>query len=98
MVVTDHAAAHHIFQNTDDYGELWLSSRSSGVYGAVATDHCSTHEPDLTVWLMLMLMQLHIVKSPAFRPPVANVLGKGVVWAEGDDHKKQRRVLAPAFS
>ncbi|KAI0732667.1 cytochrome P450 [Fomitopsis betulina] len=57
VVVTDHAAVHHIFQNTDDY-----------------------------------------VKSPAFRPPVANVLGKGVVWAEGDDHKKQRRVLAPAFS
>ncbi|KZT71850.1 cytochrome P450 [Daedalea quercina L-15889] len=57
VVVTDHAAVQHIFQNTDDY-----------------------------------------VKSPAFRPPVANVLGKGVVWAEGDDHKKQRRVLAPAFS
>ncbi|PCH35326.1 hypothetical protein WOLCODRAFT_79403 [Wolfiporia cocos MD-104 SS10] len=38
------------------------------------------------------------VKSPAFRPPVANVLGEGVVWAEGDDHKKQRRLLAPAFS
>ncbi len=38
------------------------------------------------------------VKSPAFRPPVANVLGKGLVWAEGDDHKTQRRILAPAFS
>jgi len=38
------------------------------------------------------------VKSPAFRPPVANVLGKGLVWAEGDDHKKMRRVLATAFS
>ncbi|OCH85026.1 cytochrome P450 [Obba rivulosa] len=38
------------------------------------------------------------VKSPAFRPPVANVLGKGLVWAEGDDHKKQRRILTPAFS
>ncbi|CCL99580.1 uncharacterized protein FIBRA_01598 [Fibroporia radiculosa] len=38
------------------------------------------------------------VKSPAFRPPVANVLGKGLVWAEGDDHKKQRRILANAFS
>ncbi|KAH9941758.1 cytochrome P450 [Epithele typhae] len=38
------------------------------------------------------------VKSPAFRPPVANVLGKGLVWAEGEDHKMQRRILAPAFS
>lgn len=38
------------------------------------------------------------VKSPVFRPPVANLLGKGLVWAEGDDHKKQRRIIAPAFS
>ncbi|OJT08114.1 hypothetical protein TRAPUB_969 [Trametes pubescens] len=38
------------------------------------------------------------VKSPAFRPPVANVLGKGLVWAEGEDHKTQRRIIAPAFS
>ncbi|EED83115.1 predicted protein [Postia placenta Mad-698-R] len=57
VVVTDHAAVQHIFQNVDDY-----------------------------------------VKSPAFRPPVANVLGKGLVWAEGDDHKNQRRILATAFS
>ncbi|KAH9852216.1 cytochrome P450 [Lenzites betulinus] len=38
------------------------------------------------------------VKSPAFRPPVANVLGKGLVWAEGEDHQNQRRIIAPAFS
>lgn len=38
------------------------------------------------------------VKSPVFRPPIINLLGKGLVWAEGDDHKKQRKILAPAFS
>ncbi|KAJ8507684.1 hypothetical protein ONZ45_g9974 [Pleurotus djamor] len=38
------------------------------------------------------------VKSPAFRPPAANVLGKGLVWAEGADHAKMRKILAPAFS
>ncbi|EIM88819.1 cytochrome P450 [Stereum hirsutum FP-91666 SS1] len=38
------------------------------------------------------------VKSPIFRPPIANLLGRGLVWAEGDDHKLQRRILAPAFS
>ncbi|KIK64581.1 hypothetical protein GYMLUDRAFT_71109 [Collybiopsis luxurians FD-317 M1] len=38
------------------------------------------------------------VKSPSYRPLVATVIGKGVVWAEGDDHKKQRKLLAPAFS
>jgi len=38
------------------------------------------------------------VKSPQFRPPIANLIGKGLVWAEGEEHAHQRRVLAPAFS
>ncbi|KZT03778.1 uncharacterized protein LAESUDRAFT_761627 [Laetiporus sulphureus 93-53] len=38
------------------------------------------------------------VKSPAFRPPVANVLGRGADYAEGEEHKKMRRVLTTAFS
>ncbi|KIY48790.1 cytochrome P450 [Fistulina hepatica ATCC 64428] len=38
------------------------------------------------------------VKSPAFRPPISNLLGEGLVWAEGEDHAKQRKCLAPAFS
>ncbi|KAK7047846.1 hypothetical protein VNI00_006174 [Paramarasmius palmivorus] len=38
------------------------------------------------------------VKSPVFRPLVQKLLGRGIVWAEGDDHKQQRKLLAPAFS
>ncbi|TDL23929.1 cytochrome P450 [Rickenella mellea] len=38
------------------------------------------------------------IKSPSFRPLVANTIGKGVVWAEGQDHTYQRRLLSPAFS
>lgn len=38
------------------------------------------------------------VKSPAFRPPIDNLMGKGLVWAEGEDHKRQRRILSPAFT
>ncbi|KAF9019110.1 cytochrome P450 [Hymenopellis radicata] len=38
------------------------------------------------------------VKSPEFRPTAEKWLGKGVVWAEGEEHKQQRRVLAPAFT
>ena len=48
---------------------------------------------DVSVYILFVA-----VKSPVFRPPVANLLGKGLVWAEGDDHKKQRRIIAPAFS
>ncbi|KAF9022379.1 cytochrome P450 [Hymenopellis radicata] len=38
------------------------------------------------------------VKSPEFRPTAEKWLGKGVVWAEGEEHKQQRRVVAPAFT
>ncbi|KAL0959634.1 hypothetical protein HGRIS_011336 [Hohenbuehelia grisea] len=38
------------------------------------------------------------VKSPAFRPPAGNVLGRGLVWAEGAEHAKMRRLLDRAFS
>ncbi|TDL25126.1 cytochrome P450 [Rickenella mellea] len=41
---------------------------------------------------------INYVKSPAFRPPIANLLGKGLVWAEGEDHAHQRRLLSPAFT
>ncbi|EIM87146.1 cytochrome P450 [Stereum hirsutum FP-91666 SS1] len=38
------------------------------------------------------------VKAPAFRPLIVKLLGKGLPWAEGDEHKIQRRLLAPAFT
>ncbi|CDO70546.1 hypothetical protein BN946_scf184579.g2 [Trametes cinnabarina] len=56
----------------------------------VAADHAAVHH--------IFQNCYDYVKSPAFRPPVANLLGKGLVWAEGDEHKLQRRILSPAFS
>ncbi|KAJ6450388.1 cytochrome P450 [Mycena sanguinolenta] len=38
------------------------------------------------------------VKSPAFQPVVVKVVGRGVVWAEGEEHKFQRKMVSPAFS
>ncbi|KII83030.1 hypothetical protein PLICRDRAFT_494881, partial [Plicaturopsis crispa FD-325 SS-3] len=37
-------------------------------------------------------------KPPFNRQTNQRMLGKGVIWAEGDDHKKQRRLLSPAFT
>ncbi|KAJ7269626.1 cytochrome P450 [Mycena rebaudengoi] len=56
----------------------------------VATDHAAVHH-------ILAKSDLY-VKSPAFRPPIINLLGKGLVWAEGEDWHRQRRILSPAFS
>lgn len=37
------------------------------------------------------------VKSTTNREMNAVLLGKGLVWAEGDVHKRQRKALTPAF-
>ncbi|KAJ7859820.1 cytochrome P450 [Mycena olivaceomarginata] len=38
------------------------------------------------------------IKSPAFQPIVIKFVGRGVIWAEGDEHKFQRRMISPVFS
>ncbi|ESK92562.1 cytochrome p450 [Moniliophthora roreri MCA 2997] len=38
------------------------------------------------------------VKAPVFRPLIQKLLGRGIVWAEGEEHKYQRKLLAPAFT
>ncbi|KAF9072869.1 cytochrome P450 [Rhodocollybia butyracea] len=38
------------------------------------------------------------VKAPAFLRLVERLAGKCLAWAEGEDHKYQRRLLAPAFT
>ncbi|TDL23935.1 cytochrome P450 [Rickenella mellea] len=38
------------------------------------------------------------MKSPSLRPLVANTVGEGLVWADGEDHVFQRHLLSPAFT
>ncbi|KAE9383393.1 cytochrome P450 [Gymnopus androsaceus JB14] len=38
------------------------------------------------------------IKSPAFQPLVVKVGGRGLIWAEGDEHRFQRKMVSPAFS
>lgn len=38
------------------------------------------------------------VKSPVTRPIIERLIGRGLPWAEGEDHKRQRYQLAPFFS
>ncbi|KAJ6614603.1 cytochrome P450 [Mycena sp. CBHHK59/15] len=56
----------------------------------VATDHAAVRH-------IFAKSELY-VKSPAFRPPIKNLLGEGLVWAEGRDWHRQRKILNPAFS
>lgn len=36
-------------------------------------------------------------KSPIFRPIFERTLGRGLAWAEGDEHKRMRALLNPVF-
>ncbi|KAJ6584062.1 cytochrome P450 [Mycena vulgaris] len=38
------------------------------------------------------------IRSPAFMPLIVKTTGRGIFWAEGDEHKFQRRLVSPAFS
>ncbi|KAE9401072.1 cytochrome P450 [Gymnopus androsaceus JB14] len=38
------------------------------------------------------------IKSPAFQPLLIKLGGRGLVWAEGDEHRFQRKMVSPAFS
>ncbi|KAJ6541457.1 cytochrome P450 [Mycena capillaripes] len=38
------------------------------------------------------------VKSKLGRAVIANLFGRGLLWAEGESHKRQRKALTPAFS
>ncbi|TFK35081.1 cytochrome P450 [Crucibulum laeve] len=38
------------------------------------------------------------VRTPGFRAVVEVLIGKGILWAEGESHKRQRKGLNPAFS
>ncbi|KAJ7124501.1 cytochrome P450 [Mycena epipterygia] len=38
------------------------------------------------------------VKSQLGRAVISNLFGRGLLWAEGESHKRQRKALTPAFS
>ncbi|KAJ7165651.1 cytochrome P450 [Mycena crocata] len=38
------------------------------------------------------------VKDKLRRKLIANMFGRGILWAEGETHKRQRKALTPAFS
>ena len=44
-----------------------------------------------------LIVMIFLVKYPVFRPLVDRLLGHGLVWAEGEEHKQQRKMLNPAF-
>ncbi|KAK0200849.1 cytochrome P450 [Desarmillaria ectypa] len=56
----------------------------------VAADNLASHH--------ILTNAYQYPKAPAFLPLTDKLIGKGVVYAQGDEHKHQRRLVAPAFT
>ncbi|KAG7446127.1 uncharacterized protein BT62DRAFT_932489 [Guyanagaster necrorhizus] len=56
----------------------------------IATDNFAVHHIHANTY--------RYPKAPEFLPIVESQLGKGIVYVSGDEHRRQRRLLAPAFT
>ncbi|KAK0231468.1 cytochrome P450 [Armillaria fumosa] len=56
----------------------------------VATDNFAVHHIHANTY--------RYPKAPEFLPIVESQLGKGIVYVSGEEHRRQRRLLAPAFT
>lgn len=51
-----------------------------------------------TLGEVLVQKNYDFVKPPRFRESLGRLLGVGILLAEGDEHKRQRKALMPAFA
>lgn len=51
-----------------------------------------------TLGEVLVQKNYDFVKPATFRQGLARLLGVGILLAEGDEHKRQRKLLMPAFA
>ncbi|GJJ11014.1 hypothetical protein Clacol_005243 [Clathrus columnatus] len=63
-------------------------------YGTVL----KTHAEFGAIQYILNTSGYNFPKTPSARASIALMLGKGIVWADGSQHAKQRKIMTPAFS
>ncbi|PBK80614.1 cytochrome P450 [Armillaria gallica] len=94
-VVWQHEACAMYLKWATDLGPLYRIKASFFQRDViVAADNLASHH------ILANAYRYHVLpaKAPAFLPLTDKLLGKGVVYAQGDEHKHQRRLIAPAFT
>lgn len=90
-VVWQHEACAMYFKWAKDLGPLYRIKASFFQRDViVAADNLASHH--------ILANAYRYPKAPAFLPLTDKLIGKGVVYAQGDEHKHQRRLIAPAFT
>src|SRR6185437_2580106 len=72
-------------------------------YGNVTKFYGLFNRPDVVIAdtklvQEVLLNQVYDFPKPAIFPDVIAILGNGIVFAEGETHKRQRKMMNPAFS
>ncbi|GJJ11676.1 hypothetical protein Clacol_005912 [Clathrus columnatus] len=73
-------------------------------YGTVLKTHAEFGRTSLfisdpkAIQYILNTSGYNFPKTPSARNSSALILGKGLVWTDGSQHAKQRKIMAPAFS
>ncbi|KAJ7122977.1 cytochrome P450 [Mycena epipterygia] len=97
--VWGHTKKVHTTAAGDHYG-VWFDRYGPTIKldGAVGTEEYLVSADPALVHHVFTTNCYDYTKSDLTRPFVERVLGQGLVWAEGDEHKVQRRKLVGAFS
>ncbi|KAJ7731634.1 cytochrome P450 [Mycena metata] len=73
-------------------------------YGAVFTVPSALGGRKIVVTDLTALLHVYNAERSVYAKPgndrhfIGSVFGHGIVWAEGEEHKRQRKALSPAFS
>ncbi|KAK0189593.1 hypothetical protein F5146DRAFT_630562 [Armillaria mellea] len=79
------------FKWAKDLGPLYRIKASFFQHNViVATNNLTSHH--------ILANAYRYLKAPAFLPLTDKLIGKGVIYAQGNEHKHQRRLIAPAFT
>lgn len=82
--------AHVIQEGCDQFGPVWNFTFLSGTpYAVLADPKAVTH---------VLLKPYRYQKDGISRRLLSTFFGQGLLAAEGDQHKRQRRVASPAFT
>ncbi|TFK59899.1 cytochrome P450 [Pluteus cervinus] len=82
-----------------DYTEKWMNDYGS-VYQipmAAGTREVIVLDPKAIAYI-LAKDTVAYKRTPVLKKLVETLIGKGIVWSDGDAHKRQRKAMNPAFS
>ncbi|KAF8575892.1 cytochrome P450 [Ramaria rubella] len=88
-----------VTKNVGDTEFEWINTYGSAMHikGALGRDLLFTADPKALQYVM-NTSGYKFPKSPDFRYLIRMVTGKGIIWADGEQHTRHKRIMSPAFS